>query len=208
VRVTRSFEALDGQTGTLVVLTSNPKTTTVKAWLNGITVLLPSVLPRSGSEEIRVPLALSEENVLELRMSAKPGTKLAFWIEDGEGPPIGGDPQPTVFRLTSQSFAPTDDMTDACTQFGEGFGMADWTEVVQAVEDGVSKGAILSDPFALILNNGLGYFTTVFPFFEDRHYALSAAGPDPQTEDSVGTEMFWLTSTTNPQPVLCVGPAP
>jgi hypothetical protein len=207
--LTETFPGFEGQNATLVILASNPKTTTVKAWLNEVLVLLPSRLPQSPSDEVRVPVTLSEENILEVRLSAKPGTQVAIWVESNEEPPIGsGDPPSAVFRLTSGSFAPTDDMSSACTGFGEKYRMADWTDVVIAVNGGATKEDILN-LFALILNDGAGFFQTGFPFFEERHYALSGIAPDPQTEASVGTDpdMFWLTSKTDPFPVLCTGPA-
>jgi hypothetical protein len=203
-----TFPGTDGQNATLVILASDGKTTALKAWLNGAKVLLPSDLHRSGPGELRLPVTLSEENVLVVRLSGKPGNEVVIWVESDEAPPVdSGDPKPTVFRLTSKSHSPSDDTSGACVGFGEGFGMADWTEVVEAVTNGAAKEDILSAPYALILNNGLGHFQTGFPLFENRHFALSSIGPDTYTEDSAGTEMFWLTSTTFSQPVLCAGPA-
>jgi hypothetical protein len=206
--LTESFPGTDGQTGTLVVLASDPKTTTVKAWLNGNVVLLPSDLPRSGSDEVRVPVTLLADNVLEVRLSAKPGTQVAIWVQTDAAPPSDSEgPPPPAFRITSVSYGPTDDLSGACTAFGDGFHFADWTDVVQAVTDGTPKADISSAPLAFILNNGSGHFQTGFPSFEDRHYALASLGSDPFTVDSVEPEMFWLTSTTSSQPVLCAGPA-
>ena len=66
------FQGEEGQEATFVILASNPKTTTVKAWLNDALILLPSALSRSGSNEVRVQVTLAEENVLRLRLSAAP----------------------------------------------------------------------------------------------------------------------------------------
>ncbi|MGW8268815.1 MAG: hypothetical protein ACWGSQ_20785, partial [Longimicrobiales bacterium] len=81
-----SFEAEAGQEVELVVHTSNPKVATVKAWLNGTTVLLPSVIPQSGSDGVRVPLVLEVENTLEVRLSGKVGASVIFWVEGGSVP--------------------------------------------------------------------------------------------------------------------------
>jgi hypothetical protein len=190
-----------------VILASDPKTTALNGWLTGTKILLPSDLHRSESNELRIPITLSVENLLEVRLSGKPGNQVAVWVESEVEPPVdSGDPAPTVFRLTSESYAPTDDMSGACVGFGDDFRIADWTEVVEAVNGGATKDDISGAPLALILNNGLGHFQTGLPLFEHRHYALSTLGPDPDTEDSVGTELFWLTTTTYSQPVLCTGP--
>lgn len=81
-----SFDGEVGQAVELVVYTSNPKKATVKAWLNGNTVLLPSVIPQSGSDGVRVPLVLEAENTLEVRLSGKVGASVAFWVEGGPVP--------------------------------------------------------------------------------------------------------------------------
>lgn len=83
---TVEFDATEGEEAELVVQVSNPETATVKAWLNGKTVLLPSVLPQSGSDQVRVPIILKEKNVLQLRLSGKPGNSAAFWVEGAVAP--------------------------------------------------------------------------------------------------------------------------
>jgi hypothetical protein len=203
--LTETFTGAEGQEATLVVLSSNPKTTTVKAWLNGAVVLLPSAMPQSGSNEVRVPITLLEENELIVRLSAKPGTQVVVWVETDVVTPVDPAELPlAAFQLTSDPFALTDDLGVACAGLGEGFTVADWTDVVQAVGQGAAKGDILEAGFALVLNDGTGITNTGFPFFQDRHYAVSTFGADTWTEASVGTEMYWLTSVTNSQPVLCV----
>jgi len=199
VTLSETFTGVEEQAATLVILASNPKTTTVKAWLNDVVVLLPSALPKTKSDEVRVPVTLLADNTLEVRLSAKPGTQIAIWvIEADEEPPIGpGDSPPIAFRLTSEDFAVNGDLSGACTAFGEGYRMADWTEVKPAVEAGVAKEDIMNGLYALILNGGVGLFETGFPFTEERHYVISAVTFDGWTVDSAdfaGTEVFWLTS--------------
>ena len=123
--------------------------------------------------------------------------------------PARRNPSPTVFELTSVEYSPTDDMSEACIGFGDEFHIADWTEVVEAVNAGAAKEDISSALYALILNDGVGYFQTGFPTYEDRHYALSYYEPLSSSDivDSVGPGTVWLTSTTDPQPVLCTGPS-
>jgi len=208
-KVVLEFSADADQAAELVVLTSDPKRTTVKAWLNGAAVLLPSAIPQSGSDEVRVPVTLAEENLFEIRVSAKPGTEIAFWIE-GEAvtPPEPEDPVPTmVFEVTSAVVAPTADMNAACVaEFGADFGIADWTQVVEAVAAGETKDEILASGMAMILNSGTGSFLPPFSWTWN-HYMISAIGADGSTIASVGQDMFWLTSSTFNQPVLCVDPS-
>jgi hypothetical protein len=81
-----TFDGEAGQEVELVVYTSDPKGATVKAWLNHETVLLPSVIPQSGSDQVRIPLALEAQNLLEVRLSGRPGSSVAFWVEGGAVP--------------------------------------------------------------------------------------------------------------------------
>ncbi len=208
--LSETFPGEEGQAATLVILSSNPKTTTVKAWLNDVVVLLPSALPREKSDEVRVPVTLLEINTLEVRLSAKPGTQIAIWVQIPEG-----DPPPIVFQLTEQTFGLTDDLSGACTGFGAGYQMADWTEVKPAVEGGwAAKEDVMTELTALILNEGEGLFYPVFPIPGERHWVLSAVDTGSWIADSAAiaeTEVFWLTSLASatlppPLPVLCSGP--
>jgi hypothetical protein len=201
----------EGQQATLAVWAPDPKTTTVTAWLNGSLVLLPSRVPQMAPDPARVEITLSEENTLEVSLRGKPGTQVTFWVEiDGEPPIGGGDPPSVEFLLTDLSFFPAPDLSGACP---EGYVMADWTQVVQAVDAGVAKEDILTAPYALILNEGEGHFNTGGLFPQDRHHALAASSSDGWTTDWVegeaGTEIFWLTSVsmTDFLPVLCT-PSP
>jgi len=81
-----SFDAVQGQEAELVVLASDPRTTTVKAWLNEKVVLLPSAIPQAAPDPARAPLVLEAENVLIVRLTAKPGSTVAVWVETGEVP--------------------------------------------------------------------------------------------------------------------------
>ncbi len=210
--LSETLEVVEEQAATLVIFSSNPKTTTVKAWLNDVVVLLPSALPRTKSAEVRVPVTLLKSNTLEVRLSAKPGTQIAIWVIEADEE--DSTPTPTVFKLTSQSFPPADGLDGACVaEFGGDYGMANWAEVEPAVEDGgVAKEDVMTGFNAWIRNGEKGLFETGFPSYEKRHYVLSAAGSDPWTldsADSAGTEVFWLTSLataifpTPSLPVLC-----
>jgi hypothetical protein len=205
---TLTFAAAEGQTATLVFQATNPKTTTLRAWLNGVLVILPSQLPRSGSDEVRVPVELLAENVLTVRLSAKPGTQVFVWVEgDGNSQNGSGSGGEVQFQLTSpQVFAPAPNLNEACTMLGEGFGIADWTDVVQAVEAGTSKEEILAEGYAFILYQGDGFLPGGFGF-PDEHYALSASEPGLNGDPSIGTDMFWLVTRSFELPVLCIGPA-
>lgn len=207
----REFTAEEGQEAELVVFSSNPKTTTVKAWLNDEMVLLPSAMPKSGSNEIRIPLTLAEENVLELRMSAKPGTQVSFWVEGGvtdptEPPPPPPDPEPTIiFNVTPQSVPITADMNAECVAaFGDGFATADWTDVVAAVEGGMAEADILEFGYAFVLNNGIGTFSVFM--MGTYHYMLSAIGDVGTNYGSVGSDLT-LNAYQTDLPVLCIGPS-
>jgi hypothetical protein len=209
---TKVFTGADGQEATLVVLASRPKTTTIRVWLNEETVLLPSDLPRSGSNEVRVPVTLQDDNTLKIRLSAKPGTQVWVWVEgdDDETTDEGSLPAAVEFALSGSSYGPTEDKSEACSGIGDGgFSIADWTDVVEAVTGGAAKEDILGSGSALVLNNGVATFTIggVFTPLQTRHYAISAFEPSSWIEASVGTEMFWLTSTTDLKPVLCIRPA-
>lgn len=197
---------------TLVVQVSNPKTTTVKAWLNGVMVLHPSEFPRTGRTEFSLPFPLADLNGLEVRLSAKPGTDdwARVWVEGvGTPTPSGSDPENETsleFHATEASFDLTADMNAACVgEYGASYGIADWSQVVAAVEGGAGRGDILlGTEIAMVLYEGVGSFNTGFPFFETRHYMISAVGADAATVAWIGTDLFWATSGTMSQPVLCV----
>ena len=202
-----TFEGVEGQEATLVVLAADPRTTTVKGWLNGEEVLLPSALPRSGSAEVRVPIILQEENVLRIRLSGKPGSQVAVWVETEEVPPVdppAPPPPAMVFELTGTVWSYEDDLSTACSPFGDEFVVADWNDIVQAVNEGFAKEDILASGLALILRDGQGIIPMPLP--PSPHYMVSADGPDTHTEASVGPDLLWLTSGTSFQPVLCKGP--
>ena len=106
-------ESTAGQEADLVVYASNPKTSTVKAWLNGETVLRPSAIPQADEDEfggarVSVHLVFQEHNILTVRLSAKPGdqqvrssaepgNQVEFWVEAGQAPdpPDTGKPLST-----------------------------------------------------------------------------------------------------------------
>jgi len=109
-----------------------------------------------------------------------------------------------VFSLTSAAVGPTDDMNATCAELGTGFGIADWTDVAEAVAGGMQKADILGTGIAMILNNGVGAFTPMFQ--PTQHHMISAIGPGTPDLGSIGTDLFWLTSGTSVQRVLCMGP--
>jgi len=206
IKVVR-FESGGLEGAVLGVQVSDPKTTTVKAWLNGVTVLLPSAIPHSGENPLRlnIPLdPLETENVLTVRLSAKPGNWAAFWVE-GEvvAPTKPEDPAPSVvFDVTEAVAAPTDDMNSACVaEFGADFGVADWNEVVAAVAGGTLKEQILSSGTAFVLQDGVGTFIDFVSGLQ--HYMLSATVSTGTTYGTIGTD-FWLNASPGSQPVLCI----
>ena len=202
-----AFEGIEGQEATLVVLVSDPRTTTLKGWLSGLRVLRPSMLPRSGSDEVRVPVSLEEDKVLRLRLSAKPGTQVVVWVEgEGAAPTEPPPPPPSMeLGLTETVWSPQNNLSGACSTVGDGFVMADWNDIVQAVDEGLAKEDILGAGLALILNGGAGTFSVGFPP-QLLHHMVSADGPDANTIDSAGPDLLWLTGGTSLQPVLCVAP--
>lgn len=215
---TGEFQAEEGQAAELVVRASDPTTTTLKALLNGERVLLPSAFPRSGSDEVRASLTLLAENHLELRLSAKPGTQVAFWIElvqgdEGEpsdpgGPTGPGDPQEpaATFFTTSEIFEVGADLNAACDAQLSGAVMADWNDVVEAVGAGASDGDILGGGYAFLLNGGAATYQIFM--LGTYHYALSASGPfEGMTYGTAGVDLT-LTGHLDPQPVLCKAPTP
>jgi hypothetical protein len=209
------FDAEEGQEAELVVRASSPKTTTLKAFLNGEKVLLPSAFPRSGSDEVRVSLTLLAENHLELRLSAKPGSQVAFWIELVQGdevepsdPTDPGNPQEPVatFFTTSEPFHMGADLNAACAAQLSGSVIADWNDVVEAVGAGASDSDILGEGYAFVLNGGAGTYQIFM--LGTFHYAVSASGPfNGMTYGTTGVDLT-LTGHMDPQPVLCRAPTP
>jgi hypothetical protein len=185
----------------LVVMVSDPKTTTVKAWMNGSMVLLPSTIPNSGSNQVSVRVSLEEENELEVHLTAKPGNLVAFWMEGGdEGPTEPPPPTGPVFAVTDGAVAP-DAVTDAVC--GTGFRVADWTEVVDAVNDGFEPEAIsslLAGGQAFLRYQTVGTFNGMFGILY--HYSISGSSPGDHNA-AIGTDLY-LRSNSGNQPVLCV----
>lgn len=209
-RWSEEFTADEGQEAELVLYSSNPRTTTLKAWLNGEVVLLPSALPKSKLDQIRVPLVLAEENALELRLSAKPGTRVVFWIEGvevDEEPEEPEEPElppeePAVeyaFQTSGSSVPPTADMSAACPA---DYTVADWDDVVAAMDGGMVKDEILTFGDAFIFNNGLGVSSTSM-FLGTYHFSIAASGTSGPQYEVYGTD-FVLTDSNTPLQVLCV----
>jgi len=222
-RATEIFSASDGAEAELVVYAPDPKHTTVKAWLNGATVLLPSAFALGGSEELRIPLTLAEENVLEVRLSGKPGTRIAFWVEGaGELEPETND-LPAIdfsFEVTSDPVPATADLDAVCTDAfpGQGLVPADWATVREAVDAGVQKGSILADGMAWIRWDGVfsytegmfGLTSTYYHVIDTDDMLASSYG----SQDVIAPDLFWLLAVTadqlggSPQRVLCMSVAP
>ena len=203
------FLAAEGQEAELVVVISHRTRATVRAWMNGETVLLPSALPRSGTNEVRVPVTLAEQNVLEFRLTGRIGTEVVFWIESGDAtPPPPGDTGPTMeFRLSNSAVGPTASMNAVCSaDHGDSFGIADWSDVVS----GTDPSPIQAAGIAWIQWDDLGSFSTSF-FGPTYHYQVSAIGNlNPNFYyGTIGVEpnQFWLNADGGMRPVLCKGPA-
>ena len=206
-RQTSEFSAIAGQEAELVFVTSDRKRTTVKAWLNGETVLLPSALARSRSNEVRIPVTVAEENVLEVRLTAKPGTEVRFWIEgEAATPALPPAPEPTIeFRLSNASVGPTATMNAVCSaDFGPNFEIADWADVVA----GVDPTPIERAGTAWIQRDGLGSFSMSF-FGPTYHYLVSAIGNVNPTYHfaTIEPDLFWLNALDGGRRVLCKGPS-
>lgn len=201
----------------LVVYASNPKTTTVKAWLNDEVILLPSAFPRAKSDEVRVAFLPEEGDVLRVRLSGKPGTQVAFWVEEvqdeggaGEEPetPEPEDPEqppafPTyVFGATPESYGIDSELSGICSAQFPGSQVADWNDVVAAVEEyGMAESEILDSGYALVLKDGIGVVGGSL-FTQDSHYTLSAFGAGSAIA-TIGQNLALFTQAA-PQPVLCV----
>jgi len=210
------FSGMEGQEAELVVYSSNPRNTTVKAWLNDKMVLSPSAMAKAEGNEVRVPLSLTEGDLLEVRLSGKPGTQVAVWIAEVAEVPVDPDgtdpttedpptPEPTMtFGITPETVDIYADMNAACDAAMPGSVIADWTDVVEAMDSGLyGKEDILSTGYAFVLNSGMGLFDGgMFTSFE-KHYALSAFGPVPESISSIGFD-FSLEGFTTPHSVLCV----
>lgn len=186
----------------LVVMVSDPKTTTVKAWMNGTMVLLPSAVPQSGSDRVSVRVELEEENELEVRLTAKPGNLVAFWMEGGDEGPTEPPPPTTgpVFTVTDGAVGPGAVTDGLC---GTGFRVADWTDVVDAVNAGLDTGvigALLDGAQAFLRYETAGTFNGMFGILY--HYTIAGSSPGDHNA-AIGTDLY-LRSSSGDQPVLCV----
>lgn len=210
------FSGLEEQEVELVVYSSNPRGTTVKAWLNDKMVLSPSEMPKAESTEVRVPLSLQEGDVLEVRLSGKPGTQVAFWIAgvaeapadpDGTDPTTEDPPTPEpamTFGVTTGSVDIYADMNAACDAAMTGSVIADWGDVVEAMGSGLyQKEDVLSTGYAFVLNSGMGLFDEGIFSSSMKHYVLSAFGPLGPNYASIG-EDFALEGSADAHAVLCV----
>ncbi len=221
------FEGTEGEMATLVVQTSNPKTTTMRAWLNGATVLLPSVIPQEWPEseaepqEVRVSFPLAEgDNVLEVRLSAKPGTQVVFWVEAAAVAPTDGgeiEPPPETFpfALTPAVPPPSEGArADACAALGD-YVPADWTNVMDKNQHWEELSALLSSGMAWILLEGFpGFQEVTFLTTTDYYYLITGSadfanlyGPD----QNLGPDQLWMMAASlgelgqsGQQPVLCI----
>jgi hypothetical protein len=228
-RVVCEFTGEEETEMTLVVEVSHPKITTVKAWLNGVMVLLPSANPLPGDgNQIKVSLGVVPGvNVLDVRLSGKPGEE--NWVkislkDDGEGDGGAegeGDPGPIIpeedvnptFTL-GPVVGPGADMVVVCGEVpvdelpeGTTWTPADWNDVkaeVARVQDG---STIPVSGMAWIMWNGDGLVPGSLGV-PDRHYAISAAGNsfpvDPANPIVTEPEVFWLNLAPGDLPVLCV----
>jgi hypothetical protein len=185
----------------LVVMVSDPKTTTVKAWMNGAMVLLPSNIPQSGSNQVSVRVSLEEENELEVHLTAKPGNLVAFWMEGGdEGPTEPPPPTGPVFTVTDGAVGP-DAVADGVCEAG--FQVADWTDVEAAVNDGLQPeviSSLLAGGQAFLRYEGKGAFDGMFGILY--HYTISGSSPGDHNA-AIGTDLY-LRSNSGNQPVLCI----
>ncbi len=215
---TGEFEGPEDQEVELVVFSSDPKTTTVKAWVNGEIVLLPSELPKSKSNEVRVSLTLTEGDILEVRLSGKPGTQVAFWVEPAADEDQGGDepgtedpgtpsPEPTVpdyaFQVTPGIYDIFADLGQICAAEFPGSQVADWNDVVAAVDAGMAPGDVLDVGYAFVLQDGFARIDDFSSPSGYSHYAVSASGATGTVYGSIGSDLYLLTRYDD-QPVLCV----
>lgn len=198
------FRGREGQEAELVVVASDPKRTTVKAWLNEEVVLLPSAMPRSGTNQVRVPITLAEQNVLEVRLSAKPGTDVVVWIEgEAAGPPLPPNTEPTVeFRLSSALVGPAAVMNEVCsTEHGGDFEIADWLDLGEDTDPSLIQQA----QTAWIQWEGIASRSPSM-FGLTYHYLVSAE-PIDQNFYAAIEPLFWLHEAWwGQRPVLCKGP--
>jgi hypothetical protein len=233
-RVVCEFTGEEEVEMTLVVEVSDPKITTVKAWLNGVMVLLPSTNPLPGDDnQVKVALGVVPGvNVLDVRLSAKPGEDnwVRVWVEadgEGDGGAEGeGDPGPIILdEDVNPTFTlgpvvgPGADMAVVCGEVpvdglpeGTTWTPADWTDVEAAIEeDERDPGIVPLDGLAWITWNGLrSPDANAFPY--PYYYMISAdendAAPYFPPEDTIEAGPFWLVSGLSifltQQPVLCV----
>jgi hypothetical protein len=225
-RVVCEFTGEEEVEMTLVVEVSDPKITTVKAWLNGVMVLLPSTNPLPGDDnQVKVALGVVPGvNVLDVRLSAKPGEDnwVRVWVEadgEGDGGAEGeGDPGPIIpdedvnptFTL-GPVVGPTADMAVACgevTKDGLQWAPADWNQVVAEVELVGNTSTINVEGVAWIMRDGSRSHVPWFlaPLY---YYMISTNGNLGFLEDAtIEPGLFWLISAPiellTQQPVLCI----
>jgi len=203
-RFVSEFLAPAGEHAELVLVTSDRKRTTVRAWLNEQAILLPSALARGGSNEVRIPVILADQNVLEVRLAAKPGIEVTFWIEGEESSPPPPSAPALEFRLSNGSVEPSAVMNEVCsTDHGPEFQIADWEDVVA----GIDPTPIQQAGTAWIQRNGIGSIS--FSFFGPTfHYLVSAIGNLSPTYHyaTIEPDLFWLNAATGARRVLCKGP--
>ena len=198
---------------TLVVKVSDPKITTVKAWFNGVMVLLPSATPLPGDDnQLKVTLAvLQGMNVLDVRLSAKPGEE--NWAEVRvEG--VQEDILVSEFKVTEASFLPDPELSSEC---GSGFEVADWSDVEAAGDvDWTAIREDLGSEMAWIRFNGgyVAYQAWGTYGLTDFYYLITGdehLASDYGKDRNVGPDQLWLVDASldeladgGQQPVLCV----
>jgi hypothetical protein len=220
----------------LVVYAPDPQHTTVTAWLNGVIVLLPSAIARGeGAVEgedfqFATELVLAAENTLVVRLTGKPGTQIAFWVEGEVTTTDAGAPVPRVVFETTPAVAATADLElDAkCADLtprakvidGERvtipFVPADWNRVMEATADELAAlETVLDGGTAWIWWDGVFNYTETGPFgtTSTYYFAISSDGNfvslNPgSVEESTGPDVWLLSITTTqlsePQRVLCM----
>jgi hypothetical protein len=226
--VSEPFAGAEGQMATLVVQASNPKTTTMKAWLNGETVLLPSVIPQEWPksveepQEVRVSFPLADgDNVLEVRLSAKPGTQVVFWVESEVVAPTDGggiEPPPETFPFAlTPAAGPSEDRATACAALGA-YVAADWNDVGEESQHWEELSALLSSGMAWIRSNeATSYQGWGSMGLTDFYYLITgseALGGLYGTSPGIGPDQLWLGDASldeldqmgqsGQQPVLCI----
>jgi hypothetical protein len=208
-----------GVNAELVVRVSDPHAATVKAWHNDVPILLPSAIPHSGSNEARVAVTLSPDDVIEVRLSGKPGVQAWVWVEEDGGGEIDttqdDEPVPaSPFSLSQEMIPATGDRPAAC---GTGLAPADWNDVNSWVDGDETRALALSNTLA----GGLAWIardgaTGYNPFFmSPSHYYRITANADLAAGygtpmDTMEPGSIWLVGgvadSVEQQRVLCLEP--